>query len=128
MEGGQVGRPQLASIQLQDVETSCVTIPGGRLFSDCTRSVLASNAAYESQVLPGINQWLSRLPREFMGQFGHHGIAIGDINRDGLDDLYVCDAGGLPNRLYVQQPDGTAVDMAAAAGVDFLDDSTSSVD
>ena len=29
-------------------------------------------------------------------------------------DLYVCDAGGLPNRLYVQCPDGTAVDVAAS--------------
>ena len=96
----------------------------GSLFVDCTESVLAGNASYQEQVLPGINHWLTRVPSEFMGKFGYNGLAVGDVNGDGLDDLYVCDSGGLPNRLYVQQSDGTARDMSAEAGVDFLDDST----
>jgi hypothetical protein len=94
------------------------------LFTDCTESALSSNDSYRQQVLPGINHWLRQVPSEFMGKFGHNGLAVGDVNGDGLDDLYVCDAGGLPNRLYIQQPDGTARDESAEAGVDFLDDST----
>ena len=33
----------------------------------------------------------------------------------------------MPNHLFVQQPDGTAVDVAAAAGVDYLDNSRSAL-
>ena len=51
-------------------------------------------------------------------QFGHHGLALGDVDGDGLDDVYLCQPGGLPNRLFVQQADGTALDTSAAAGVD----------
>ena len=32
---------------------------------------------------------------------------------DGLEDLYVCDGGGLPNRLYLQNADGTVRDASA---------------
>ncbi len=96
---------------------------GGKLFEDCTRSVLSGNSSYNQQVVPGVPYWLGRIPKEFLGQFGHHGMSVADVNGDGLDDVYVCDAGGLPNRLYVQQRDGTAVDTSAEAGVDVLDDS-----
>jgi hypothetical protein len=100
------------------------SVAGAPLFADCTESALSNNASYRQQVLPGINHWLRRVPSEFMGKFGHNGLAVGDVNGDGLDDMYVCDSGGLPNRLYVQQTDGTARDMSAEAGVNFLDDST----
>jgi hypothetical protein len=116
--------PRLRQVTLERYEEALVTAPHGRLFVDCTQAALGQNAHYHQQVVPGLNHWLMRTPREFFGQFGHHGLAIGDVNGDGLDDLYVCDAGGLPNRLYIQQPDGTARDVAAEAGVDFLDDST----
>jgi hypothetical protein len=33
-------------------------------------------------------------------------LAVGDINKDGLDDLYVCGAKGQPGTLYTQQPNG----------------------
>ena len=34
-------------------------------------------------------------------------IAVGDVNRDGLDDFYACGAKGQPGVLMVQQKDGT---------------------
>ena len=46
---------------------------------------------------------------------------MGDVNGDGLEDLYVCMPGGLPNRLLVQNSDGTVTDRAPEAGVDLLD-------
>jgi hypothetical protein len=58
---------------------------------------------------------------------GHQGLAVGDVDGDGLDDVFVSQGGGLPNRLYIQQPDGTVVDRAAAAGVDYLDLTTSAL-
>ena len=114
--------PKLLSLKVSDWEQ--VQFDDGPLFRDVTQSVMAENESYISQMLPGIPHWLSRLPKEFLGQFGHHGMAVGDVNGDGLDDIYVCDAGGLPNRLYVQQDDGTVIDASASAGVDFLEDSS----
>jgi len=53
---------------------------------------------------------------------GMHGLGVGDVDGDGLEDVYVARQGGTPNQLLLHQPDGTAVDGAAAAGVDLLDD------
>ncbi len=112
--------PRLRSIEPLSYEE--VAIRGGPLFADVTASTLGHNDAYRRQVLPGIDHWLGRVSRiAGMSLFGHHGLAIGDVNGDGLEDLYVCEAGGLPNRLYVQNPDGTATDASAAAGVDWLE-------
>jgi hypothetical protein len=122
--------PRLTQIEVSRYEESDITglrgptVVGGPLFVDCTESALSDNASYKQQVLHGINHWLSRIPSEFLGKFGYNGLAVGDVNGDGFDDLYVCDSGGLPNRLYIQQADGTARDVSADAGVDFLDDSS----
>lgn len=43
------------------------------------------------------------------------GVAVGDYDNDGNDDLYVTAYGG--NRLYRNQGDGTFADVTAAAGV-----------
>ena len=76
----------------------------------------------------GIGYWSQRLTRvDDMEIMGHHGIAVGDVNGDGLDDVYACDGGGLPNRLYIQSPDGTVTDQSAAAQVDFLEASRSAL-
>ena len=67
--------------------------------------------------------WLARFEYQLGIVFdGHHGLAVGDVNGDGLDDVYLCQPGGLPNRLLVQNADGTVTDRAAKAGVDVLDE------
>ena len=45
---------------------------------------------------------------------------MADVNGDGLDDIYICQPGGLPNRLYLQRTDGTLQDMTESAGVGWL--------
>ncbi|MGK0185598.1 MAG: hypothetical protein ACI9R3_001376 [Verrucomicrobiales bacterium] len=98
------------------------------LFSDCTESALASNASYSQQLAYGMNHWLGRLPvRAMLNRFGTPGVAIGDVNGDGLDDLYLCQEPGLPNRLFLQNPDGTAKDVSAEWGVDWIEDSRSAL-
>jgi enediyne biosynthesis protein E4 len=41
-------------------------------------------------------------------------IAIGDVNKDGLDDIYVCGAKGQPGELLVQQKNGTFISSDSA--------------
>ena len=115
--------PRLTALAVRDSEEVTLKAPGGRLFGDATASAFQEAEVYSRQVLPGIPSWLPRIPKELISQFGHHGLAIGDINGDELDDLYVCDAGGLPNRLYLQRLDGTLADVSSNSGVDYLDDS-----
>ncbi len=120
--------PRLLRLEVEHYEEVATRAGTAALYEDCTRSALGADPTYVPQVLPGIDHWRARIPRTADMSFtGHHGLALGDVNGDGLEDLYVCDAGGLPNRLYVQNPDGTVSDTSAAAGVDWLADSAAAL-
>jgi len=125
-ETGQ--EPRLLRINLESYEYVENQVEGGTLFTDCTASVLGATPAYTEQLLRGIDHWLPRLGR-YTGAtlLGHHGLAVGDVNGDGLDDVYLCEPGGLPNRLFVQNSDGTTVDFSSNAGVDWLEESKSAL-
>ena len=123
-EWKQTGQnPELAKVHPESYEEIAYRSPeNSPVFSDSTESVLGTDASYQKQLRFGNTHWRQRIEvfNRFF-KFGHHGLAVGDINGDGWDDLYVCQNGGLPNRLYVRQADGTARDVAAASGVDLLD-------
>ena len=53
---------------------------------------------------------------------GHTGLALADVDGDGLDDLYVGAPTGLPNRLLLGTPGGGFVDATAGSGADYLDE------
>ena len=98
------------------------------LFVDASLSTFEHAPTFTRQMMHGTGYWAERLTRvDDMMITGHHGVAVGDVNGDGLDDVYACDGGGLPNRLYVQSADGTVTDRSAAAQVDFLEDSRSAL-
>ena len=122
------GPPKLLAVTASDFEEVVLVGERRRMFSDCTASVLGHNDSYRKQLLHGVDHWRSRLDNTYGPTLlGLHGFALGDVNGDGLDDLYLCQADGLPNRLFVQNADGTATDRSAAAGVDFLDSSYSAL-
>ncbi len=120
--------PRLLSLELIDFEQVTSKTPEGAIFADCTRSALEHNACYMDQLMRGMNHWLARIPvSRSLANFGNPGLAIGDVNGDGFEDLYVCQEQGLPNRLFLQNSDGTADEVSAAWGIDWLQNSRSSL-
>ncbi len=119
VEGNQ--KLQLSSASIKAVELVTLKADQGQLFEDCTESILSRTDLVKEQLTYGLDQWARKIPG--LDIVGHQGLAVGDVNQDGLDDLYVCQPHGLPNLLLIQNPDGTAEDMGAASAVDILDDS-----
>ena len=112
---------QLVSISVAAQEEVEIAVAGGKLFQDCTSSILANCDSLPGQLAYGLDQWAKRIP--YLDIVGNQGISIGDVNQDGLDDLYVCQGHGLPNLLLVQDPNGTVRDVSHDSGVDILDQS-----
>lgn len=118
--------PQLRSLEVESFEE--VRGPSSEpLFADATVSVLGAQGALAEQLTQG-SRWDRDLDVAVGTQLlGHFGLAVGDVNGDGRDDLYLAQPGGLPNRLLLQNSDGTVADGSAEAGVDYLDATTSSL-
>jgi hypothetical protein len=120
--------PLLLQLDVSDVEQVTSRTGGRTLFSDCTQSVLGSNASYQQQIGRGFSHWLHRTQdTQYFFWLGIPGVALGDVNGDGLDDLYLCQEDGLPNRLYVQNADGTLRDESEKGGVNWLEGSRSAL-
>ena len=92
-------------------------------FSDATAAALGDAPHWREQFLTSTDQWCAQVDASAgANQYAHNGLAIGDLDNDGREDLYVCQMGGLPNRLFRQNADGSMTDIAPAAGVDWLDE------
>lgn len=126
--GADGALPRMRWIRVEEFEQAECRQPTGALFADCTGSVLGGDSGYADQFLHGANYWFERIqdPSPF-GLLANPGLAVGDVNGDGLDDLYVCQEAGLPNRLFIQSPDGSAHDQSTSWGVDWLESSRSAL-
>ncbi len=99
-----------------------VSRAAGPIFTDITSHALGQTKSYQEQLRHGADYWRTVLDGAVgVDVYGNNGIALGDFDNDGLDDLYVCQPAGLPNRLYRNRGDGTLEDVTEKAGVGALD-------
>lgn len=119
-------KPHLKSVQVIKYES--VDAKDQLLFADCTESLFGGAESFQQQLLKGFNYWLER--RQTHGAFflmANNGVAVGDVNGDGLEDVYFCQESELPNLLFLQNPDGSLRDVSAESGVDWLQNSTTAL-
>lgn len=115
-------RPKLLSIRVSNYEeVVCEHVGGRQLFSDCTESAFEGLPVLNDQLVHGRDYWYGNLEGTIGVEGRGNGIAIGDVNGDGLDDIYFCQPAALPNRLFIRQADGSMTDASAESGVDWLD-------
>jgi tetratricopeptide (TPR) repeat protein len=102
-----------------------VTTSGEPWFREVSGDVFSSVPAFDIQLARGVPYWRARLdPATGIDIYGSNGIAAGDIDGDGIDEVYVCQPGGLPNKLFKFGADGKAADITEQWGVDLLDDTS----
>jgi len=111
--------PRLASLGLESYEEVSLLRPA---FGDLTGFLLSSQPWFKGEILLGVDDYDLRRDRLCGPAFmGAQGAAVGDANGDGLDDVFVAQQAGVPNRLLLQLPDGRVQDVSLAAGVAFLE-------
>ena len=82
-------------------------------FRDVTGAAFAGEPSFHDQLTRGTPYWRARLdPACGIDLYGENGIAVADIDGDGLDEIYVCQPGGLPNRLYKNDGNGHFRDIS----------------
>ncbi len=121
LAGGWRVRKWLA---LEDTESRAA----GPVFVDITGRALGAELSYHQQMVFGADYWRTVLDgASRIDVYGNNGIAVGDIDGDGFDDVYVCQPSGIPNRLYRNRGDGSFEDVTERAGVDVLDSTACAV-
>ncbi len=98
------------------------------LFREITPYAFQNVDSFERQLRHGVPYWRARLDAASgIDVHGHNGIAVGDIDGDGRDEIYVCQPGGLSNRLYRNRGGGILEDITERAGVGVLDATSSAL-
>src|SRR4051812_8389532 len=95
------------------------------VFSEATYGAFGGIQAFATQLTPNLDDWISRVDSAFVpGGMGHHGVSAGDVDGDGLDDLYVAQPSRVPNLLFRNNGDGAVSDITDAPGLGVLDSTT----
>ncbi len=93
-------------------------------FHDVTAGAFSKAPEAREHLSRGVPHWAASLdPATGIDIYGNNGIAVGDIDGDGVDEIYVCQPGGLPNRLF-KWKHGALEDLTATAGVGLLDNTS----
>jgi Flp pilus assembly protein TadD/peroxiredoxin len=105
-----------------------LSVAQGPMFVDVSSQMFGGVASYPQQMLRGSDHWRTVLDGACgIDVYGNNGVAAGDYDGDGFDDLYVCQPSGLPNRLYRNRGDGSFEDVTEKAGVGVLDNTASAI-
>lgn len=113
--------PLLEEIRVENYEEVVYSSASGPMFADCTESIFRNSDRFNRQLIYGIDHWTDQFDGAIARPAAGHGIAVGDVNGDGLDDVYLCQSPALPNLLLIQNADGTVRDTAVEAGVNWLE-------
>jgi len=98
------------------------------VFAEVTAAALGGTNSFRRQLTATLDTWVATIDSALTRDSnGHHGVSVGDADGDGLDDLYIAQPSGLPNRLYRARGDGTFEDVTERAGLAVLDDTSQSL-
>ena len=113
------GKLRLQKWRVLDEECARALVP---VFQDISSHAFGGNRSYADQLVPGTDYWRTALDgASGIDIYGHNGVSVADIDGDGLDDFYVCQPAGLPNRLFRNRGDGTFEDITEFSGVGVLE-------
>ncbi len=117
------GSWRLADLRARSFEEVSRVGSSEPLFEEATEALLGALPAFQAQLRRGIDFWRDRIDSHLViPRLAHPaGLVVGDVNGDGLEDLYLCQPGGLPNRLFLRTREGGLVDASASSGLDVLD-------
>jgi Flp pilus assembly protein TadD len=111
-----------------DPQEETLTYGARPWFRDVTAYAFEGEASFADQMTRGVPYWRACLdPACGIDVYGENGIAAADIDGDGHDEIYVCQPGGLPNRLYKIDNEGRFRDISREAGIDVLDDTAAAL-
>lgn len=112
--------PRAIGAMVTDYQLSRTENP---MFIERTKGVFSGDASAARTASLGGREWAQGLDDGAASAwFGHQGMAVGDVNGDGLPDLYLGMPSGVGNLMLVQQPDGSVRDTAHDSGIDWYDD------
>ena len=98
------------------------------IFTEITQPAVGGTDAFRRQLNIDLDSWMATFDSVLTRDSnGHHGVSVGDVDGDGLDDLYVAQPAGLPNRLFRNRGDSTFEDITDASGLGVLDDTAQSL-
>ena len=98
------------------------------IFTEITEASLGGTDSFRRQLAIDLDSWMATFDSVLTRDSnGHHGVSVGDVDGDGLEDLYVAQPAGLPNRLYRNRGDSTFEDITDKSGLGVLDDTAASL-
>ena len=93
------------------------------IFAEVTTAAFGAIDSFRRQLSVSLDDWGTTLDSALArDSSGHHGVAVADVDGDGLEDVYVCQPHGFPNRLYRARGDFTFEDVTERSGLGILED------